>query len=148
MKRLVFISLVLLGAKGFAGNADGKLLATPTYTKIVKSNGGLFGYKYVDETSTSNGSGGTNQLLACSDPGWNRCRFNSTARGVLTDNDYDAIDQTIFDAVTKSEEKKVSGQFVYNTEFLVVYYYHLSPNKLTYEIFTKDEAAAAGYTFQ
>lgn len=147
MKKIIITTLTLLSIKGFSGVSNEKLFAAPTYTKIVKSDGGLFGYKYVDETTTSNGSGGTNQILACSNPGWNRCRFTSTAKSILTQTDLDQIESLVTDQVASVQDKKTEGQLVYNASYLVVYKYHLGPDDLTYEIFTKDEASAAGYTF-
>ncbi len=127
------------------------LCAVPTYTKIVKSNGGFFGYRDVASSETGNGSGGTNVILACADPGLRRCRMsnatNFTTTGLLTEEDFDQIDQQVLSRLTAGTGDVVNGQFVYNSNYMVVYKYKIASNELTYEIYTRDEAIQAGYTF-
>lgn len=117
----------------------------------MKSNGGFFGYRDVGSSTTDNGSGGTNVILACSNPGWDRCRMsNSTnlvTNGLLTEEDYNQIDASIINRLATHTGDVRNGQFVYNSSYMVVYNYKISANELTYEIYTRDEAIQAGYTF-
>ncbi len=151
MKKLIITGLTLFALNGIANNQNDYLCAVPTYTKIVKSNGGFFGYRDVGSTTTGNGSGGTNVILACSEPGLRRCRMSSTTNfttnGLLSEEDYNQIDQQVVSRLAATNGDIQNGKFVYNSAYLVVYNFKISSNELTYEIYTRDEAIQAGYTF-
>jgi hypothetical protein len=150
MKKAIFIGALFFALEGKSEVNSNYLYAVPTYTKVIRHQGGFFGYKYINQTSTSNGSGGSNVLLACSDPGSSKCKLNtstSMVSGNLNDDDSAAIDVIITNRVLQSNGTESSGQFIYNTDFLVVYNYEIDTDKLTYEVYTREEAIQLGLTF-
>ncbi len=113
-------------------------LAIPTYTTIVKSNGGFRGYKTVDESSN-----GVNKILACADPGKLKCVFSKTgSSNLLTQEEFDDIDNTVYNLIY---ENQFSGKFHYRDKVLVVYSYNEINNNIEYTIYTKEEAKNLGY---
>ena len=141
MKKIILFVFAFIAIKSIANNGDTRLLAAPTWTKVVKENGGIFGYKYVNQ-DPPNPSG--NQSLLCATPGWHRCRFNSTAIVVgggtvgLTSEDFEAIDAKVMSSITETEP---SGILVYNA-YTVKYKYNVNSNKIKYKIFNQDEVNA------
>lgn len=117
------------------------LLSVPTWTVITKNNGGLFGYKSVIYNDN-----GVNATLSCANPGFKRC--NSAARlessKGLTDSDLIEIDNLVYPLI---KENNTEGTVIYKELFYIIYNYKEHANKLSYEIYTKEEAKSLGYAF-
>ncbi|MCC6181214.1 MAG: hypothetical protein IT237_05215 [Bacteroidia bacterium] len=147
MRTLIISAICLSTIKGFAINPDAELLSTPTYTTITKSNGGLFGYKYVDATITSNGNGGFNAILACSDPGMTSCKWKNAQafETELSNDELNEVEILVFEKIQNSRDEIQKGNFIYNNNFLVLYDYNLEENKLEYKILNREEAKEYGF---
>ncbi len=123
-----------------AGNSDQLLLASPTYTKIVKSNRGLFGYKYVNDTGTPDA-----RVLACAEPGFRACRLTNVITSILTPTQIDEISNQVDNLILSTRK---GGNFVYQNTYFVLYSFVATDiSKTTIEILTRPEAASRGYTF-
>ncbi|MCC6181215.1 MAG: hypothetical protein IT237_05220 [Bacteroidia bacterium] len=111
---------------------------------VTKSKGGLFGYKYVEQTSMNNGQ----VFLTCTDPGWTKCRYSSGAKITYKDISIDIsletlniIDETVIRNITES---KLNGKFIFDNTFFVIYKYNLETDKLEYSIYLIEEANDKG----
>lgn len=150
MKKIAIILSSFLTFSAFSSNNSTNNLILPTYVKIIKSGGGLFGYKYVNTTTTSNGSGGTNSILACSNPGFTGCRSRNAELVLngLTEEDMLKIDEIVSEKILSNKNDNTqNGQFIYNNTHVVVFEFKLNPNKLTTEIYTIQEAKDNGINF-
>ena len=98
MKKIILIAISFIAIKGYSNNDKSTLKSVPTYTYIVRKSGGLFGYKYVDSTSGSNGSGGTNQTLTCSQPGTTKCLWKNAALTVsdLSEDELAKVESIVY----------------------------------------------------
>lgn len=106
MKKIATISFALL--------LMGIMPATASKIYKDKQNGGWFGYKFVEQTDFNNGD----TYLKCTDPGWTRCRAQSTARmsyqGQTVDLSVETlenIDDFVMKSVTESNTS-VMGKFI------------------------------------
>ena len=125
----------------------GLLLATSGFSKQIvkdKHNGGLFGYKYVEQTTFNNGD----VYLKCDNPGWTGCRAQSAAlisyNGInleVSIETLDKIDETVMKSIN---EANTSGKFIFDNTFFVTYKYNENSDKLHYEIFLIAEAKDKG----
>jgi hypothetical protein len=117
-------------------------LAGKCWTKIEKYNGGFFGYRTVSESTS-----GPNSILACADPGRNRCNF-STGFTVVGNNgavvkydDFSPIETEVMKHITR---ENTSGSFIYSSDLLVQYTYIIETGKLTMQIYGVYEAQSLG----
>lgn len=111
------------------------------WIKIEKKDGGLLGYKLVSYSES-----GPNQLLACSDPGRQKCKFPALARI----EDGEIIDESIIDAIDVEVTAKVKGiavkgEYISELGYFVKYFYDIESNSLAYEIYTIKEATSNGF---
>lgn len=134
MKKLIAVCMCLIGFLSMS--------AKVTYTK---SNGGFFGYKYVDQTTFNNGD----SHLQCTDPGWTRCKV-TPVQIVLPDGGTVIFDEPLFntiDAVVMRNvtEENPSGSFVFDNQLFVRYSYDVKKDTLIVDVFTLAEARSAGF---
>lgn len=118
-------------------NVDAKV----TYQK---DNGGLFGYKTVQQTNMNDGS----VTVVCTNPGWTRCRAQTlrTVDGnTLTGDEIDKIDAAVSDLISSTE--KGTGKLVFDNRYVVTYKYNEHSDRLTVEIYTFEEAKLEGIVF-
>lgn len=122
------------------------ITGSSTASKVYKDkqNGGFFGYKYVEQTDFNNGD----TYLKCTDPGYTRCRAQSTARmtynGQTVDvsaQTLDIIDETVMKSIT---EQNTSGKFIFDNTFVVTYSYDVKHDRLRYVIYLIAEAKDEG----
>ncbi len=130
MKKIIIVIFTLMVVKGFSGNGTNYLYAAPTWTKVVKSDGGLFGYKHVDQNT---GATSGNSTLACSDPGFNRCRFTPIdivvgGNGNLTEEDFIKIDALVNSSINSDN---LLGELTYSS-YTIKYKYNENTNKIKY----------------
>lgn len=147
MKKTLIILSSLFLAQGFVqASTDRELLSAPTYTMIVRTKGGLFGYDYVNTSQSFTNP--QNVITACSDPGLKRCKVEIQALtnvpSVLNPSQLEEIDNQVNQKIA---DTKVNGNFAYGSNFFVVYTFELAVSKIQYTIYTKDEANALGYEF-
>ena len=124
----------------YSNNSGSGLLAVPTYTQINKINGGLFGYRDVSTGPDTNG----NSITICKDPGIHRCRIKPAdvvTGGGLNEEQLEEIDNLVTAAISPANP---SGQFMYGTDYLIVYTYDVNTNQTIYTIYTYAEAVALG----
>lgn len=149
MKKILIVLFAIMLNEGFSNNPMlytvntlPAITTAPTITVVVRSNGGLFGYKTVTSQTTGQGDITT----ACGNPGFNRCHIGAF---VVNDGGLSAEEvQKIDDLVLKTiKEDKTEGQFVYESNYLVVYDYNVHVGRLKYQILTKEEADKKGYAF-
>ncbi|MBS1650982.1 MAG: hypothetical protein JSU07_03140 [Bacteroidetes bacterium] len=135
MKKIFFLASVFATIQGNAVNTS-DVLAAPTWTIVVKSSGGFFGYKYVNQDN-NNPSG--NSSLNCSEPGFRRCKWNATAfvagENPFTNDDFEKIDELV---MMRVNETNSSGTIVYNS-YTIKYDYNIAINKLSYKVFSQEE---------
>jgi hypothetical protein len=110
---------------------------------VIKENGGLFGYKSIQETVDDTG-----HTLLCQDPGKTRCKAQlldvvptggTYTPRALTEAELEAIDRLVMDAVG---ERQANGRFVYNEKCLIVFTYNADADRLVYTIYSMEEAIA------
>lgn len=112
-----------------------------SWTKILKENGGFFGYKTVSYSVT-----GPNSILACSDPGKTNCSISNaiiqtdTIGNIISDDLINEIDNAITD---KLSQENLEGSFTYLSYF-IKFQYNIEQNKLEYIIYTLAEANELG----
>lgn len=109
------------------------------WIKVVQTDKGLFGYKYVNEDHA-----GPNHSLSCSQPGHQKCRFKES----LIFNGDETGDQFVSDVLLKVDEilsqSDTNGYFYYNSDCYVRYNYNPENDSLVVEIYTKKEARDLG----
>lgn len=128
-------------------------ISLQAFSRIIyirnRSNGGLFGYKYVS-TVIQNGpeAGDLIFITNCFDPGLDRCRHNRVSPAEPSDQQLDAMDNFIMNAIDNNIH---SGTLLLNNEFVVVWkdIYIASKNEyqLTTTVYTIQEAIAYGIVF-
>lgn len=112
------------------------------WTKIEKYNGGFFGYRTIAESTS-----GPNSMLACADPGRNKCRFANgfTVVGnggtIVKYDDFSTIETEVMKRVTK---ENTTGSFIYSSDLFVQYTYVIETGKLTMQIYGVYEAQSLG----
>jgi hypothetical protein len=131
MRKYFFTAAVLLGCS----------MPARAWTKIVKENGGFFGYKTVTEQVTP----GSSQLV-CSNPGHTKCKFSPIVTvdpdgTTLSEDQLDDIDSWVEGRLVNRE---ASGNFLYSDAFYVKYTYDPETDKLEIEIYSLDEARDLG----
>ncbi|MCA0430954.1 MAG: hypothetical protein LCH32_10695 [Bacteroidetes bacterium] len=102
----------------------------------IKTKGGWFGYKNVIEYTTP-----SETVMTCSNPGFSRCRPDFAASKFGGIENFNAIDSAVMNAVNESNR---SGSIIFNNQFYIRYKYILTKDELEVEVFTIDEARAAG----
>ncbi|MFN7911833.1 MAG: hypothetical protein ACK5QC_08395 [Bacteroidota bacterium] len=137
MKRLFFkAAFIFIANSVFAENQISDLLAVPTKTHVIKSNGGLFGYRIVTVGHDNDGD----LELGCSRPGFKSCKYSPTDitnPGPLTTDELLDIDRLVKSNVSESNR---SGEFNYGN-FLVKYRYDVNIDETKYNIYTAEEVA-------
>ncbi|MBS1650981.1 MAG: hypothetical protein JSU07_03135 [Bacteroidetes bacterium] len=135
MKKVLFI-FCLIGTISMS--------AKVTY---VRTRGGLFGYKYVNQTTFNNGDSNVN----CSNPGWTWCRITPVnitlpdgGTVVLNENLQSVFDEIITKNITETTH---SGKFIYDNKLFVRYSYNVNEDSLVVNIMTLEEAKAEGNNF-
>lgn len=126
-------SLILFGILFLTANTSF------AWIKIEKYNGGFFGYKHVNESST-----GGNSMLACADPGRKRCAWaHSAPISDIIINEYQLndIDEKVNAGILN---EVLESSFYYDTNFYVHYSYDPFTDLLKYEIYTLTEAHDLG----
>lgn len=125
----------------------GLLVATLSVDARVtyeKNNGGLFGYRTVQQTNMNDGS----VTIVCTNPGWTRCRAQTlrTIDGnTLTGDEIEKIDGAVSDLISTTE--KVTGTLVFDSRYVVTYKYKEHSDRLTIDIYTLEEAKLEGIIF-
>lgn len=153
--KTIIIALMLLFSFQFSSKASnfiftpikhskinsGELLSVPTWTVITKNNGGLFGYK-----SFIYNDNGVNATLSCANPGSKKCTSSARLDGSkgITDSDLIEIDNLVYPLI---KESNTDGTVIYKEQYFIIYNYKEQANKLSYEIYTKEEAKLLGYEF-
>lgn len=133
MKKILTLALLVAGLT--------QLSAKPVI-KYNKSNGGLFGYRFVTTTETPEEN---KIIVACTDPGLTRCR--SALAPVLPDGSditpetLENIDRTVTGLLTPEH---TSGGVVYNNRLYVRYSYNVERDNLQIEVYTLDGAREEG----
>jgi len=130
-------TFLLLAVLTAALNVDAKVT-------ITKSNGGLFGYKTVQQTNMNDGS----TTLVCSNPGLTRCRAQTlrTVDGnTLTADEIEKIDNAVSEIISSSENG--TGKLMFDNRYVVTYKYNENSDKLIMEVYTPEEAKLEGITF-
>lgn len=133
MKKILTLALLIAGLT--------QLSARPVI-KYNKSNGGLFGYKYVTTTETPEEN---KIIVACMDPGLTRCR--SALMPVLPDGStitpetLENIDRAVTGLLSPG---RTSGSLVYNEKLYVRYAYNIETDDLLVEVYTLDGAREEG----
>lgn len=110
------------------------------WIKVTKDSKGLFGYKYVNEDH----SGGSH-MLACANPGWNRCRWDTQPTfedegDVPSLVDYEAIELKVNEGIVGGSS---AGNFLYNNVY-VEYDYRKDSDILTMTLYSFEEAKDLG----
>ncbi len=129
MKKILIITFAFLPFLGLS------------WEKILKENGGFFGYKRITYHEA-----GPNSTLACADPGRTSCSkanalVSSTSGGSgISDDIIQAVDRIIED---KIRNENLEGSFVYSSYF-VKYQFNVEQNKLEFIIYTELEAHELG----
>jgi hypothetical protein len=143
MKKTFVVLLSIIGFNALAVESSTSLLSSPTYTKIVRTNRGLFGYKYVDQQPSS----GNDVYLLCSDPGSHRCKLSEAM--VVSSGLSNANLETIQEMVDQRilDNAGIPGNFVFNSDYYVSYSFVLSTGQSKIEIYTRTEANAINITF-
>lgn len=133
MKNILTISLLLAGL----------VQAKATAPIFHKSNGGLFGYKYVTTTTWPELD---KTIVACTDPGLTRCKasvaFVMPDGPDLTPEIADKIGDTVTALLTP---ENTSGQLLYDGTFYVTYSYNIEADDLSYTVYSLGEAKASGF---
>jgi hypothetical protein len=119
------------------------------WVKIVKVNGGLFGYKYITEEHT-----GGNHSLGCNEPGRQKCRFSQISQGRDNVNKDLALLRMLNVQVLDEIEEKINGliksgsslngNFRGINNIYVKYDYDAESNILSMEIYSEEEATELG----
>lgn len=103
---------------------------------VTKKDGGLFGYKSVNETNAEG-----RHTLTCTDPGRTRCKaqlLNVDATLTLTVEEFETIDATVSRLVI--DNRKESGSFNYANKCLVTFKYNPDTHLLVFTIYSIEEA--------
>ncbi|MNK24819.1 hypothetical protein D3C87_431340 [compost metagenome] len=117
-----------------------------SWIKYERYNRGIFGYKYVNTSTT-----GPNTLVSCSDPGWSGCRKdNGITTGVVTDangtvrpiDDIEPIVEAVTARITK---ESTEGTMYYGSDLFVKYSYKTEGDRFVMEVYSLYEARALGY---
>ena len=107
-----------------------------------KDGGGWFGYKYVTTTYWTNGE----CSVDCTGGGFSRCK---AALAILVSSDgpelspqtLEAIDNTVTLSINANN---TNGKFIFDQNLFVTYNYNVVSNRLTFSIYTINEAVTLG----
>jgi hypothetical protein len=127
MKILLNLFFIILSTNAFC------------WIKIDKYNGGLFGYRNVTESHS-----GDNHMLGCADPGKNKCRFSSISSSGETPSLFQ-IEQIDIQIQDKLRNENFRGDFIFENSYFVKYIFDYNINKLSYEIYSIQEAKNFGF---
>jgi hypothetical protein len=138
---LVLLSFAALSVGATESLSESSLLASPTHTKVTRTNRGIFGYKYVNDDTSSNGD----YVLACSQPGHKKCAPTAIIiSGGLQENDSDTILNMVDHKIL---EEGASGTFVYNSQYYITYSFDINNGETNVYIYTEAEANGLGINF-
>lgn len=138
---LLLLSFAALGVEAAESSSESSLLASPTHTKVVRNGRGLFGYKYVNDDTTTNGD----YVLLCSDPGRKKCAPTALiVSGGLQESDSEIILNSVDHKIL---EIGATGNFIYDSKYYVTYSFDINTGVTNVYIYTEAEANGLGVNF-
>jgi hypothetical protein len=137
MKKNLITLLFIVAGFAIANAQEGR-----PYIKWNKSGGGFFGYKFV---TTTYWPADNYAIVACSDPGFTRCRAHFDIvlpNGPnVSPETLEAIDKTVAALLTP---ENTSGSLVYNDQYFVGYKYDVDSDNLTFRLYKLSDARELG----
>lgn len=144
-KTATALMLLLVNLSAFA--------VSPAVLRVYRENGGLFGYRVVNQGQPFINDQGLEQVdMSCLNPGREKCKLNmislpgdfSENFPGMTEADFEVIDGKVDNSITETD---LSGKFVYNGLCLVAWAYHEDTGAVEYSIYNKEAAQKIGFSF-